>query len=90
MIEDSPKEKEKLVSLKIKGEEGTSKQASPNSPITDVRRPVTRSKLAKQDMAPLTPFQKGEILLQDPQIVLQETLLALQETQKKKHEGQKG
>jgi len=57
------KEQQELVSLEIKGEEGTSTQASPMPPITYVRRPITSSKLAKQNKATLTPFQKGKILL---------------------------
>jgi len=74
----------------MKGEEGTSKKASPKSPITYVRRPVTNSTLAKKTKETLTPFQKGKNLLQETQRVLQETLSALHETQKKQREGKKG
>ena len=87
IIEDSPKGQEKLVSPEMKGEYGTSKQASPMSPITYFRRPVTRSTSANKIKEPLTPFQERKILLQETQTILQETLSALQETQKKQ-EGQ--
>lgn len=43
IIEDSPKEQENLVSPETKGEEGTSKKASPKSPIPYVKRPITIS-----------------------------------------------
>jgi len=42
IIEDSPKQQEKVVPLGKKEEEETLKQASPKSPITYVRRPVTK------------------------------------------------
>jgi len=41
-IEDLPKQQEKAVPLRKNEGEGTSKQASPKSPITYVMRPVTR------------------------------------------------
>jgi len=47
VIEDSLKQQEKAVPLRKKEGEGTSKQASPKSPITYVRRPVTKSTSTK-------------------------------------------
>jgi len=48
ITKDSPREQEKLIPLGMRGGEGTSQQASPWSPITFVRRLVTRSTSAKQ------------------------------------------
>lgn len=54
IIEDSRKEQEKEVPLEKTEEEETSKQDSPKSPITYVRRPITRSASRKQVKQPLT------------------------------------
>ena len=70
IIEDSPKGQEKLDSQEMKGEAGTTKQASPKSPITYVRRPVTRSTSSKKVKEYLIPFLKGKRLLQETQVVL--------------------
>jgi len=56
IIYDSPKEQENIVSLEIKGEEGTSKQASAQSPITYVRRNVAKSKSIKKHKAHSSTF----------------------------------
>jgi len=63
IIEDSLKEQEAVVPLEKKEEEETSKQSSPRSLATYVRRYVTRSALTKQVKQPLTPSQKGKGLL---------------------------
>lgn len=63
IIEDSPKEQEKVVPLEKKEEEEKSKQAFPKSPITYVRRPITRTTSTKQVKQSLTPSQKPKSLL---------------------------
>jgi len=70
VIEDSPKQQEKMAPLIKTQEERSSAQTSPKSPITYVRRPVTRSTLSK-----------GKDILQDTQQDLQEAEAILQETQ---------
>lgn len=76
VIEDSPKQQEKMPPPMKKKERRSSAQISPESPITYVKMPVTRS-----------TSSKGKEILRDTQqdlheveAVLRETLLNLQET----------